>query len=49
MGRAAFGLGAKGILGAKGLGVEEALCSCIVNEKYDKNMIILSIVIRKEV
>ncbi len=55
-GRAAFGFGAKGAKGAKGilgLGVEEALCccccSCIVNEKYAKNRIILSIVIRKEV
>jgi len=50
IGRAAFGLGAKGakgakgILGAKGLGVEETLC-CMVNEKYAKNRIVLSIVI----
>jgi len=50
-GRAAFGFGAKGILGAKGLGVEEALCcicSCMVNEKYAKNRIVLSILIRKD-
>ena len=54
IGRAAFGLGAKGakgakcakgILGAKGLGVEETLCCCMVNEKYAKNRIVLSIVI----